>query len=136
MEREIRAALDAAATIVLADGPDGADIVPTLLAASGRINRAVAGWMPGARAWTAELDDARALMGGYGLRSAIREGRADYVPIRLSAIPAYLATLPRPIVTVVRAIVTSRSTQVRWSSSEACGTPAVIVSRSLAKFGG
>src|SRR5262245_31450807 len=102
MEREIRAALDAAATIVLADGPDGADIVPSVLAESGRINRAVAGWMPGARAWTAALDGARALMGGYGLRTAIRDGRADYVPIRLSAIPAYLAALPRPIVTVVR----------------------------------
>ena len=72
---------------VFADGPDGADIVPTLLAESGRINDAVAGWIPGARAWVEQLDGARALMGGYALRDAIREGRATYVPIRLSAIP-------------------------------------------------
>src|SRR6187402_174678 len=102
MKQEVLAALADAATIVLADGPDGADLVPTSLADSGPIERAVAGWMPGERAWVAKLAGARALMGGYALRGAIREGRAEYVPIRLSAIPSYLGTLPRPIVTVVR----------------------------------
>src|SRR3954449_5961028 len=102
MDREIRDAIARAATIVLTDGPDGADIVPTALAGIGPIERAVAGWMPGERAWVARLAGARALMGGYALRSAIRDGRADYLAIRLSAIPSYLATLPRPLVTVVR----------------------------------
>jgi len=102
MKQEVLAALADAATMVLADGPDGADIVPAALADSGPIDRAVAGWMPGERAWVAHLAGARALMGGYALRGAIREGRAEYVPIRLSAIPSYLGTLPRPIVTVVR----------------------------------
>ena len=91
MEPEIRTALDAAATIVLADGPDGADIVPTLLAASGRIDRAVAGWMPGARSWTAQLDGARALMGGYGLRSAIRYAWTVY----LARFASEILCLPR-----------------------------------------
>ena len=51
MNQEILAALGGAATIVLADGPDGADVVPAALAASGPIGGAVAGWMPGDRAW-------------------------------------------------------------------------------------
>src|SRR5262245_61646378 len=104
MEEEVRDAIAGAATLVLADGPDGADIVPTALAEAGPIERAVVGWMPGDRVWVAQLAGARALMGGYALRGAIREGRAEYLPIRLSAIPTYLATLPRPIVTVVRGL--------------------------------
>lgn len=97
-------ALAGAATLVLADGPDGADIVPRELAREGALTgaRVVLGWLPGERPWTAALDGADALMGGYGVRTAIREGRAAYRPVRLSAIPRYLATLPRPMVAVVR----------------------------------
>ncbi|MBM3658782.1 MAG: acetyl-CoA hydrolase [Actinobacteria bacterium] len=60
------------------------------------------GWLPGDRPWVTALDGADALMGGYGVRAAIREGRATYRPVRLSAVPRFLASLPRPIVTVVR----------------------------------
>lgn len=90
--------------MVLADGADGADIVPARLAVEGRLSdaRVVVGWLPGDRPWTASLAGADALMGGYGVRAAIREGRAAYRPVRLSAVPRFLATLPRPIVTVVR----------------------------------
>ena len=46
-----------AATIVLADGADGADIVPARLAAEGRLGdaRVVVGWLLGERAWTGAL---------------------------------------------------------------------------------
>lgn len=103
----VRRALEAAATLVLADGPDGADAVPSVLARAGALAHpggppVVCGWLPGERPWTAALDGAIALMGGYGLRAAIREGRARYVPVRLGAIPRLLARLPRPIVAVVR----------------------------------
>ena len=103
------AMFDRVDTVVLADGADGADIVPGLLAAEGRLGggavagrRVVVGWLPGKRPWTGALDGADALMGGYGMRAAIREGRAAYRPVRLSAVPRFLASLPRPIVTVVR----------------------------------
>ena len=76
MEQEVFAALEGAATIVLADGPDGADIVPSAMAGIGPIEGAVAGWMPGDRAWVAELVGARALMGGYALRGAPGGARA------------------------------------------------------------
>ena len=46
MNEEIRAALGGAATIVLADGPDGADIVPAALAASGPIGARSRGGCP------------------------------------------------------------------------------------------
>lgn len=90
--------------MVFADGPDGADIVPADLAADGALagRAVVVGWVPGTRSWVDDLDGAVALMGGYAVRDAIRDGRATYVPIRLSAIPRFLATLPRPIVAVVR----------------------------------
>ena len=96
--------LPTAATLVLADGADGADIVPARLAAEGRLGdaRVVVGWLPGERAWTTALVGADALMGGYGVRTAIRDGRATYRPVRLSAVPRLLAGLPRPLVTVVR----------------------------------
>lgn len=104
MVSDLPAVLRDAATIVLADGVDGADIVPGLLAAEGRLGaaRVVVSWLPGERTWTGALDGADALMGGYGVRAAIREGRATYRPVRLSAVPRFLASLPRPIVTVVR----------------------------------
>jgi acyl-CoA hydrolase len=131
MNQEVRAALDGAASIVLADGPDGADIVPAELAARGSVERAVAGWLPGGRAWVAQLVDARALMGGYALRGAIRAGRADYVPIRLSAIPSYLATLPRPIVAVVRGRPDGDGycfgASVGWAPAAAALADAVVV---------
>src|SRR5262245_54235616 len=131
MGQEIRAGLAAAATIVLTDGPDGADIVPTVLSESGAIEHAVAGWMPAERAWVAQLAGARALMGGYGLRGAIREGRAEYVPIRLSAIPSYLATQPRPIVTVVRGRPDADGyrfgASVGWAPAAAALADAVVV---------
>src|SRR3954453_19104836 len=116
----VAAMLDRVDTVVLADGADGGDIVPGLLAPAGRLGGGavagrrgggggagagrgvVVGWLPGERAWTASLDGADALMGGYGVRTAIREGRAEYRPVRLSAVPRFLASLPRPIVTVVR----------------------------------
>lgn len=101
--------LDRVDTLVFADGVDGADIVPGLLAEQARLGggavagrRVVVGWLPGDRSWTASLDGADALMGGYGVRAAIRERRAAYRPVRLSAVPAFLAALPRPIATVVR----------------------------------
>jgi len=131
MDQEVSAAIVGAATLVLTDGPDGADIVPTVLAESGRIDRAVAGWMPGARAWVAQLSGARALMGGYALRDAIRDGRADYLPIRLSAILSYLATLPRPIVTVVRGRPDGDGycfgASVGWAPAAAALADAVVV---------
>lgn len=101
---ELPAVLRDAATIVLADGADGADVVPGRLAAEGRLAdaRVVVGWLPGSRAWTPALDGADALMGGYGMRAAIREGRATYRPVCLSEVPRFIATLPRPLVTVVR----------------------------------
>ena len=84
-----RESLDRVATVVFADGPDGADIVPATLAADGSLagRSVVVGWLPGARSWVGDLDGAVALMGGYAVRDAIRDGRATYVPIRLSAIP-------------------------------------------------
>jgi acyl-CoA hydrolase len=90
--------------VVLADGADGAEIVPARLAAEGRLGdlRVVVGWLPGDRPWTVALDGADALMGGYGIRTAIREGRATYRPVPISGVPGFLATLPRPLVTVVR----------------------------------
>lgn len=98
------AALRGAATIVLADGADGADIVPGRLATAGRLGdaRVVVDWVPGARPWEAGLAGADALMGGYGVRAAIRDGRAAYRRVRLSEVPAFLRTLPRPLVTVLR----------------------------------
>jgi acyl-CoA hydrolase len=113
LDPEVRRLISGAASLVLADGPDGADLVPTRLAAEGLLGghdrrsggagpRVVVGWLPGDRAWTARLVGADALMGGYGARAAIREGRADYRPVRLGAIPRWLARLPRPMVAVVR----------------------------------
>ena len=109
LDPTLRAMLDRVDSVVLADGADGADIVPGLLAADGGLGggavagrRMVVGWLPGERTWTASLEGADALMGGYGVRAAIREGRAAYRPVRLSAVPRFLASLPRPIVTVVR----------------------------------
>jgi len=111
LDPALAALLERVDTVVLADGADGADIVPGLLAAEGRLGgadsslggrRVVVGWLPGERAWTASLDGADALMGGYGIRAAIREGRATYRPVRLSAIPRLLASMPRPMATVVR----------------------------------
>ena len=124
---------DTAATIVLADGPDGADFVPQMLADAGRLGDAlvVVGWLPGARPWTERLEGARALMGGYGVRDAIRGGRATYVPVRLSAVPRYLAQLPRPIVTVLRGrsvgggFVSGPS--VGWAPAAAALADAVVV---------
>lgn len=109
LDPALGAMLDRVDTLVLADGADGADIVPGLLAAEGRLGggavagrRVVVGWLPGDRAWTASLDGADAVMGGYGVRAAIGEARATYRPVRLSAMPGFLAGLPRPIATVVR----------------------------------
>ena len=98
------AVLRGAASIVLADGADGADIVPGLLAAAGRLGdaRVVVDWVPGARPWEAGLVGADALMGGYGVRAAIRDGRATYRRVRLSEVPDFLRTLPRPLVAVLR----------------------------------
>src|SRR3954467_15716063 len=131
MDREIRDAIARAATIVLTDGPDGADIVPTALAGIGPIERAVAGWMPGERAWVARLAGARALMGGYALRGAIRDGRAEYRPVRLSAIPSYVSTLPRPIVAVVRGRPDGDAyrfgASVGWAPAAAALADAVVV---------
>jgi acyl-CoA hydrolase len=123
---------------VLGDGADGADIVPARLAASGDLGalgdrRVVVGWLPGARAWTAALRGADALMGGYGMRTAIREGRASYRPVRLSAVPRFLATLPRPIVTVVRGRPADRGSgfvfggSVGWGPAAAALADAVVV---------
>ncbi|MFA5885080.1 MAG: acetyl-CoA hydrolase/transferase C-terminal domain-containing protein [Acidimicrobiia bacterium] len=109
IDPSVAALLERVDTVVFADGPDGADIVPGLLAAAGRLGaaavggrRVVVGWLPGERGWASALDGADALMGGYGVRTAIRDGRATYRPIRLSANPRLLAALPRPLVTVVR----------------------------------
>src|SRR5262252_2275558 len=88
--------------LVLADGPDGADMVPARAELGASAASCVLGWLPGRREWVDTIARARALMGGYAVRDAIRDGRATYVPIRLSAIPRYLAALPRPIVAVVR----------------------------------
>jgi hypothetical protein len=88
--------------VVYADGPDGADIVPTRTEPRAAAGVCVLGWLPGSRTWVDRVERARALMGGYAVRDAIRAGRATYVPVRLSAIPRYLAALPRPITTVVR----------------------------------
>lgn len=109
LDASVATMLDRVDTLVLADGADGADIVPAALAAEGRLGggavagrRVVVGWLPGERSWTASLEGADALMGGYGMRAAIRDGRAAYRPVRLSAVPAFLAGLPRPIAAVVR----------------------------------
>ncbi|MFM8304675.1 MAG: acetyl-CoA hydrolase/transferase C-terminal domain-containing protein [Actinomycetota bacterium] len=109
LDPSLGAMLDRVDTLVLADGADGADIVPGMLAAEGRLGggavagrRVVVGWLPGDRVWTDALAGADALMGGYGVRGAIREARAVYRPVRLSAVPGFLAGLPRPIATVVR----------------------------------
>lgn len=124
---------DDAATIVLADGPDGADFVPQMLADAGRLGDAlvVVGWLPGTRPWTERLAGARALMGGYGVRDAIRGGRAEYVPVRLSAVPRYLAQLPRPIVTVVRGRPVGGGfvcgPSVGWAPAAAALADAVVV---------
>jgi acyl-CoA hydrolase len=40
--------------------------------------------------------DVRVLVGGYGLRGAMREPHVHYVPVRLSSIPALLHTVLRP----------------------------------------
>ena len=40
--------------------------------------------------------DVRVLVGGYGLRGAMREPHVHYVPVRLSSIPALLHTALRP----------------------------------------
>src|SRR5262245_39231267 len=93
---------DVTDVFVYADGPDGADIVPTRTEPRAAEGACVLGWLPGRREWVDRVERARALMGGYAVRDAIRAGRAMYVPIRLSAIPNYLATLPRPVTAVVR----------------------------------
>jgi acyl-CoA hydrolase len=135
MDQAVERALGQAATLVLADGADGADIVPTLLAAAGRLAdpRVVVGWLPGDRPWTAALAGSDALMGGYGVRTAIREGRATYRPVRLSAVPRFLAGLPRPIVTVVRGRPLERGDRfvlggsVGWAPAAARLADAVVV---------
>src|SRR5262245_41976919 len=94
--------LDGPEIFLYADGPDGADIVPARADLGPSGHSCVLGWLPGRRVWVDRVKQARALMGGYAVRDAIRDGRATYVPIRLSAIPSYLAALPRPITAVVR----------------------------------
>src|SRR5262245_8653718 len=94
--------LDGPEILVYADGPDGADIVPAVTETRPAAGSCVLGWLPGRREWVDRVVRARAVMGGYAVRDAIREGRATYVPVRLSAIPSYLAALPRPITAVVR----------------------------------
>lgn len=129
----VRDALDAARTVVLADGPDGADLVPLVLAAAGDLagRPLVVGWVPGARPWVDALEGARAVMGGYGLRAALRAGRAEYVAVRLSAVPRYLRGLPRPIVTVVRGRPEGRGFRfggsVGWAPAAAALADAVVV---------
>jgi acyl-CoA hydrolase len=125
--------LDRAATVVFADGPDGADIVPAALADADALSGrpVVVGWLPGTRSWTAHLDGATALMGGYALRDALRDGRAEYVPVRLSAIPRLLASLPRPIVAVVRGRAAGDGwcfgPSVGWAPAAAALADAVVV---------
>lgn len=89
------------------------------------------GWLPGERAWTAALAGADALMGGYGVRAAIRDGRATYRPVRLSAVPRFLASLPRPIVTVVRGRPVGDGfgfgASVGWAPAAAALADAVVV---------
>jgi acyl-CoA hydrolase len=94
--------LDGPEIVVYADGPDGADIVPAVTEPRRSTGSCVLGWLPGRREWVDRVERAHALMGGYAVRDAIRDGRAAYVPIRLSAIPNFLAALPRPFTAVVR----------------------------------
>ena len=63
----------------------------------------VVGWMPVPPPWTADLDGARALMGGAGARALVRAGRLRCLPIRYSALPRALAGHLRPAVAVVAA---------------------------------
>ena len=68
--------------------------------------RALLGWMPVAPAGL-ELDafaDARTLMSGWGLRTAIDTGAVHAVPVRLSAAPALVAGPLRPDLLVMRVV--------------------------------
>ncbi|NMI01784.1 acetyl-CoA hydrolase [Pseudonocardia sp. K10HN5] len=100
--------------------------------------RLVLGWMPAAEP---ELDpaafaDARALMGGPGLRPAIDAGAVRAVPCRLSAVPSLLAGPLRPdllVATLVRgADGLHLGTEVAWMRGlvEAGVPVAAVVSRS------
>lgn len=124
---------EGARTLVLADGVDGARVVPAGLAAEGRLEGldVVVGWVPDHQDWVAELRGARAVMGGYGLREAIRAGRVTYIPVHISTVPRFVASLPRPLVTVVGGRPSEGGwcfgRSVGWAHAAATVSDAVVV---------
>lgn len=100
--------------VVIADGPVSVVSPPASLAKllKGREPDLLAGWSPGRPPWldaylAAEPREdgpwLRTVMGGYGLTRALAEGRAGYVPVRLSAVPRLLRQL-RPALAVIPAV--------------------------------
>ena len=67
--------------------------------------RLVVGWsfQPPVPVGSDAFTDIRVLVGGYGLRDAIRRPHFHYVPVRLSSIPALLHTTLRPDVLIAAA---------------------------------
>ncbi|WP_037069906.1 acetyl-CoA hydrolase/transferase C-terminal domain-containing protein [Pseudonocardia acaciae] len=99
--------------------------------------RLLLGWMPHPEPGldVSLFADARTVMSGWGLRSAVADGLVEPVPARLSAVPALLAGPLRPdlvLATVVRVEDGLRfSSEVSWlRAAVGAGVPvAAVVSR-------
>lgn len=83
------------------------------------------GWtlsVPPAPPWTS-FARTKALLGGYGIRDALRTGEASYVPVRYGTLPALLAGAMRPDVVLVAAVEHRGSW---WFASEVAWMPAAL----------
>jgi acyl-CoA hydrolase len=97
--------------VAYADGIDGALVAPAeadALAGGPAIDdrhsepEVLLGWVPDGPPWLASARG-RTTMAGYGLRSAVADGRLRYVPVRLSTVPRLLADVG-PDVAVLPAV--------------------------------
>jgi acyl-CoA hydrolase len=123
--------------VVVADGPGA----PTyLLGALSRAARRVGG-IELVLGWCLDVPDdfepdaftrVRTVMGGFGLRSAVRSGAVEYLPVRLSGVPALLAGRLHPDVLLAAVpaghAATTWGTEVSWMASVVdLGVPVLAV---------
>ena len=120
--------------LVYADGPNGPRSAPDdVLLAAGLtgVPELIIGWVLEDHPWlSSSLLAGRTTMAGYGLRSAVGDGRLSAVPVRLSAIPGFLADA-RPDVFVVTGVRRgdgfAYGSTIGWGPAAARVASAVVV---------
>jgi acyl-CoA hydrolase len=128
--------------VALADGAAAPTrLLPALSEAAVHVGNIslVLGWCldtPDDTDWSA-FADVRTIMGGFGLREAVRQGQVKYVPERLTGLAALMAGTLRPDVLIV-SLVRARDgwhwgTEVSWMPAvmESGATVLVVENRSL-----